>query len=98
MKYKSIVFEKVGEYIFTLSIKERAKITAGMNRVASGDFKTVHIKQLRGDIKELKIKQHRIIFFIKHEYIYFIGAFLKKTSKTPKKEIELALKIYKEIP
>ena len=80
-----------------LENNERAKIMSAVDRMASGDFQSVFIKKLRDEIKELKVKRHRLIFFIKDQGIYFVGVFMKKTAKTPKREIENALKIYQRI-
>ncbi len=80
-----------------MSLLEQGKMKASFPVLEAGNFQLLHIKQLRGDIKELKIKNHRFIFFIHAADIYFISAFIKKTNKTPLREIENALKIYKEI-
>ncbi len=62
-----------------------------------GDFTSVHIKSLKGEIKELIIKRYRIIFFIDKNIVYCIAAFVKKSAKTPKRELENAERIYKKI-
>lgn len=96
-EFKTSIFEKVNLYINELSFSEQAKIRASFSVMESGDFKLVHIKSLHEEIKELKVKRHRFVFFIHNQTICFISAFMKKTNKTPKNEIEQALKIYKEI-
>ena len=96
-KYETIFADKVNEYMDELDSNEKAKIMSVIGLMISGDFQSVFIKKLKGEIKELKVKRHRLIFFIINKGIYFIGAFMKKTAKTPKKEIENALKIYQMI-
>ncbi len=61
----------------------------------SGDWSSLYIKALKGPLRELIVKQYRIIFFINTNVLYFIRAFQKKTAKTPPHEIEQAEQIYK---
>ena len=96
-KYQTIFADNVNEYMDELDDNERAKIMSAVGRMVSGDFQSVFIKKLRDEINELKVKKHRLIFFIKDHGIYFVGVFMKKTAKTPKRQIENALKIYKRI-
>lgn len=62
-----------------------------------GAFHSVYIKTLRGPIKELIVKQYRMLFFTLGYTIYFVRVFRKKSKKTPRKEIEYAERIYKLI-
>ena len=96
-KFNVLVLNTVDKYLNELSLVEKSKIEASFSVLENGDFKLLNIRHLRGDIKELKIKRHRIIFFIHKNTICFVDAFVKKTQKTPKRKIENALKIYKEI-
>ncbi len=87
--------DDVLEFIRTLSIKEQNKILGAINTLGNKKFEEVYIKQLVSNIKELKVRNYRLIFFIHKDEIFFIRIFIKKTKKTPKLEIELALKFYK---
>ena len=52
-------------------------------------------KSLHGGLFELRIlgnKQIRIIYCFHKDKIYFLNAFIKKTDKIPKREIDLAMK------
>lgn len=62
-----------------------------------GCFDSVLIKTLRTPIKELIIKRYRLLFFIEGNLIYFVGSFVKKSNKTPKHEIDIAEKLFKNI-
>jgi phage-related protein len=96
-KYQTIFITHVNEYVDKLDSNERAKIMSAVGRMVSGDFQSVVIKKLRDEIRELKVKRHRLIFFIKNQEIYFVGVFVKKTTKTPKREVDNALKKYQKI-
>jgi phage-related protein len=93
--FKSLFIESVEDFIHQQNLSDQGKIAAAVTIMEKGGFHLLHIKTLKSPIKELIIKQYRIIFFSKKNIIYFIGAFIKKTSKTPKSEIEQAEKIYK---
>ena len=92
---KTSFFDNVINFIATISTKDSKKVAATMDMMRNSKFESVVIKQLKGDIKELKVKRYRFIFFIIQNTIYFVRAFIKKSNKTPKNEIELVEKIYK---
>ena len=96
-KYFALFFDDVRNFIETLPNDDQGKINATVVTMESGNFESIYIKTLKGPIKELIIKKYRLIFFINQNIIYFIGVFIKKSTKTPKKEIENAKKIYKTI-
>ena len=56
------------------------------------DKDLLYIKSIQYPIMELKINKYRVIFIENKNTIYIISIFLKKTSKTPKSEIEKANK------
>lgn len=89
------IMDEVLEFIRILPIKEQNKILGAVNTLGNNKFEEVYVKQLINNIKELKVKRYRLIFFINQSEIYFIRIFIKKSNKTPKSEIELALKFYK---
>jgi len=94
---KVIVLTEVEIFRKNLSEKDKSKINASIMAIRFGEYESIHVKQLKGVLRELIIKRFRFIFFINKDTVYFIGAFIKKTSKTPKIEIENAEKIYKII-
>jgi len=95
--FQIILLTKVEKFVLTLSHKEGQKVSGAINALRNKKFDTIYIKQLRGDIKELKVKRFRLIFFIYNNIIYITQIFVKKTNKTPSKEIELAEKYLKNI-
>ena len=96
-KFKIILLKGIEAFISDLSFSDQDKISGAIESLASKRFDSVYIKQLRGDIKELKVKKYRLIFFIHQETVYFLKIFVKKTNKTPKNEIDIAEKHYKLI-
>jgi phage-related protein len=96
-QYKALFINKVKEFINNLSEEDRGKVNCDINAMELNVFDSLYIKTLKKPIKELIIKKYRLLFFIHKKEIWFVGVFIKKTTKTPKKEIENANKIYKEI-
>lgn len=96
-KYFALFLDNVKNFIGTLSNENQGKINATVTAMEAGNFESIYIKTLKTPIKELVVKNYRLIFFIHRTTIYFIGAFIKKSAKTPRKEIENAEKMYKII-
>jgi len=97
MEQNAIFLEVAAEFIQTLAITDQAKIAANIVMLRSGDFSSVHVKQLDGQIHELIVKQYRLIFFRKNTTLYVVGAFRKKSAKTPLREIRHARDIFKNL-
>jgi phage-related protein len=91
------ILDRVVAFIESLDYSNQAKIMAAIRVMKSGDFETVYTKQLAGPIRELKVKQYRLLYFIHKHTMYFVGGFTKKSTKTPKQEIENAQQLYKLI-
>ena len=54
-----------------------------------------HIKHIDGKIWEIKLDRYRVLYFLyENQHYILIRAFMKKTPKTPKSEIEMAEKRY----
>ncbi len=87
--------DDVLKFLESLSAKDVDKIMAAINAVRGKRFDSVFVKQIAGEIKELKVRKYRILFFILDNTVYFIRIFIKKTNKTPRQQIEYALKYYK---
>jgi len=93
----------VREWLLTLSKEDR--------KIIGDDIKTVEfgwpigmpvcrrldskLYEVRSDISDKRIA--RVIFTVINEYMILLNGFVKKSQKTPKSEIDLALKRKKEI-
>ena len=97
MKYKIFFLNRVNDFISKIPENDRAKINAARVTMESGDFESLEIKTLKTPIKELIIKRYRLLFFINKDLIYFVNAFMKKTQKTPKNEIIISEKLFRDI-
>ncbi len=86
------------EYIEKLSFKEQVKVTKYIDYLQQnkGYLDEPYSKHIAGKIRELRVdfshNKHRIFYFtfIEQKIILLYG-FLKKTDKTPQKEIARAL-------
>src|SRR2546430_2135367 len=93
--YHNKIFQSVLDFIKNLPQDDQGKIRIAFDALECNRLDSVYIKSVRTPIRELIIKKYRILFFIERERIYFLHIFIKKTTKTPKREIEKALQIYK---
>lgn len=91
----------VKDYIDSLSKKEQAKIFnyTEMLKNKEGYLDEPYAKHIKGKIRELRVdfshNRHRIFYFVfTGKRIILLHAFLKKTAKTPKQEINKAIKNY----
>lgn len=91
------ILSGVTEFIDGLSNHDAAKILVSLKFVDMGRTEGLQIKKLRGKIYELVVNQYRIIFFRISVTRYVVDAFRKKTQKTPKRIIERAEKLYRDI-
>jgi phage-related protein len=89
------------EYLDNLPDKEKAKVSKYINflKVSGGVLDEPYSKHIKGKIRELRVdfgkNRHRIFYFtFVGKNIIFLHAFLKKTAKTPPKEIKKAEKNY----
>jgi len=96
--------QPVKEWIDTLDIKLQLKIFRAFELLEDFNInlKAPYVKPLEDKLYELRIKDpkgiYRVIYFAHtgQEFIMLNG-FMKKTQKTPKKEIELAKTRMKEV-
>ena len=96
--------QPVKEWIERLDIKLRLKVYRSFELLEQFNLnlKAPYVKPLEDKLYELRIKDqkgiYRVIYFahIGKEFIMLNG-FVKKTQKTPKKEIELAKRRMKEV-
>ena len=85
------------EYIESIDDADKGAIAADIDIMRGGDLQTPHTKQLKGPIRELISGHHRITYFVNGRSLYFVRGFRKKTSKTPKREIDYAEHVYKQM-
>lgn len=108
-KFKVIFFEKndgtapAEEFLLSLDIKMRAKLAKeiALLQDVGNELREPYSKHLDDGIFELRAQQgsniSRVLyFFVINEKIILTNGFIKKTQKTPAKEIRLAKK-YREI-
>lgn len=91
------ILDDVSDFLAKLSREDDAKIAAHLKSLAINQTEGLTIKPLKGKIKELVVKQYRIVFFRINNTGYVVDAFRKQSKKTPKRIIERAEKIYRDI-
>lgn len=97
-KFNVIISEEVDKFLGTVTPKARAKIFYNLNLVAAGQMNKEIFKKLEGsDIWEFRTLfagiAYRLLAFFdtdKQALIITTNGFIKKTQKTPQKEIERA--------
>lgn len=95
--------EPVREWLLTLDVEDRKIIGKDIQKVEFGwPIGMPYCKPLghglyevRSDISNQRIA--RLIFFIKANEMILLHGFIKKTQKTPKPELDLAIKRKKEV-
>ena len=85
--------ERIDRYLTTLKKDQLAKIiqVTELFRDYGYSLSNKHLKKLNRQIWELKIEKHRILFGEIKNGIVIVNIFYKKTQKTPKKELRLAI-------
>ncbi len=91
--------EPVADFLSSLSDKDRVKATQQIKLLVEFGvmLKEPYSRQVQGKIRELrtsdKVGEIRILYFpYKDKTFVLLNAFVKKTQKTPQKEIETAVK------
>lgn len=97
MEFDVQILDKVASFIEGLNVSDQAKVMAAIRVLKSGDFELVYTKQIAGPVRELKVRQYRVLYFIHEHTLYFVGGFTKKSAKTPKQEIDNAQQLHKLI-
>ncbi|MDE7153723.1 MAG: type II toxin-antitoxin system RelE/ParE family toxin [Muribaculaceae bacterium] len=103
-KFKVLISEEVDKFLQTVSPKAKAKIFYNINLVAAGRMDKEIFKKLEGtDIWEFRTMfaglAYRLLAFFdsrEHALIITTHGFIKKTQKTPQKEIDRAKAIRTE--
>ena len=95
--------EPLTEFLNDLPIKTRAKVVKLIDLLAGYGvlLKEPYTRQIRGMIRELRVKDNlghvRVFYFtFTGRRFVLLHGFLKKTDKTPEREIELAEKRMKD--
>jgi phage-related protein len=95
--------EPVRVFMDSLSLAARAKITRVIEKLAEHGvlLKEPFTRQVRGKIRELRVKDAqgnvRILYFTyTGRHFILLHGFIKKTDKTPEREIETAEKRMKD--
>lgn len=109
IEFKIIFYKKQNgripllEYLDALPGKDRDKILACIDKLRiHDDFrKEPFSRHLRGKLRELKINfwnsRYRVIYFLQiGKIIVVLSAFMKKTNKTPVKELKKAEEYYND--
>ena len=89
---------RVDKTIRALSLKDQAKIVeiVKLFKIYGFFVEEQYLKKLTTGLWELRANRWRLLFGIIDQEAVIVNVFLKKTQKTPRKEIELALKRLKE--
>ncbi len=87
------------DFILGLDVKMRAKVMRSIELLKhnGSDLREPYSKKLSDDLFELRIQQgnnaaRMLYFFIVGKRIIITNGFIKKTQKTPQKELDLAIK------
>ena len=91
------ILDEVNEFLDLLPEDVSGKILAHLKSLAEHRTEGLTIKLLKGKIKEIIVKQYRIVFFTIGDKGYVVDVFKKQSRKTPQRIIERAEKIYKNI-
>jgi phage-related protein len=89
--------KEIDKFIFDLDTKTQARVLRCLELLKKYENKLgmPYSKSLHEGLFELRIvgnKQVRIIYCFDNGIIYLLNAFIKKTNKIPKREIDLAVK------
>lgn len=91
------IFDAVADFLDKIPDDDSAKILAHLKSLEENRTEGLIIKQLKGKIKEIVVRQYRIVFFTIGTQGYIVDAFRKQSKKTPKRIIEQGERIYKSI-
>ncbi len=92
-EYHSVIREDARDFLRSIDAKDRGKIYMQIESMETGDFSGLLVKTVQYPLRELKVKRYRMLFFIHRDKILMISGFIKKSQKTPRKEILKAQKI-----
>ena len=96
--------QPVSEFIDSLNVKMQAKVlrSIGLLKQNGYELREPYTKTIQDGILELRIQQGNDIarilyFFVVGRKIVLTNGFIKKTQKTPQRDLDVAIKRYKEL-
>jgi phage-related protein len=95
----------VDEEIEALPVDMRARLVRIASLIATAGLENIrepHIKHIEGQLWEMRMKgkdgiSRALYVTAKQKRVVIVRVFIKKTEKTPRREIEIALKRAKEV-
>jgi phage-related protein len=105
MKWRIEIHPKGKEEIEALSLKMRAKLEHILNLLQDYGLSYVYepyVKHLQNELWEIRVKDKdgiaRVVYILANKKrIVLLHAFVKKTQKTPKVALEIAVKRIREV-
>lgn len=91
------ILNDVSDFLDGTSGEDAAKIAAHLKSLEEDRTEGLRIKTLKGRVKELIVKQYRVICFKVGATWFVVDVFKKQSKKTPRRVIERAEKIYQSI-
>ena len=91
------ILDAVNKFLESITDEDSAKIAAHLKSLQDNRTEGLIIKPLQGKIKEIAIRQYRVVFFVTGAAGYAVAAFKKQSKKTPKRVIEQAERILRDI-
>lgn len=88
------ILDRAQSWIDALSSSDSAKLYAHLAFLECGEYGAIFLKGLGEKVRELRVGASRVIFVSLGDDHYVTGAFRKKTRKTPREEIDYAMKIH----
>jgi len=97
-----MIDERVNEFIDSLPVVVKAECIQIMELLIKEghNLRMPYTKKIHSKIWELRIRgkiQIRIFYYIKDQQAHLLHIFIKKSNKTPKKELSTAIKRIREI-
>jgi len=94
---KLIYYDELDRFIDSLQKPARGKLLRSFMLLEKygHNLGMPHVKYLERGLYELRIRgqqEIRVLFIFRHDKIVAIHGFVKKTQKTPKRELEIAIK------
>lgn len=96
MRWEIVIIERVSEFLERRSLKERIKIKEVFNLFEEFGLMLggPYLKRVIGtkELWEFRIRNIRLLFFVKGNQAVIVHGFAKKTWRIPKRDLELAKK------
>ena len=97
-----LVHPNAQRFVQGLEKRTKAKVARHVDLLETYNYKLKEpfTKKLVSNLFELRIRgeqEIRLFYTFKHETVYIVSGFIKKTQKTPKKEIEKSIRLIKTL-